>query len=93
MFFELQQGYFTHEILSLMSSRLHSSMIYLIVYKKIAYYKQQLLPTPRGWRYFTFGREVKIRRGVILRLWGWWSMLGFRTRAAWISLLVLGLPS
>ena len=48
-------------------------MIYLIVYKKIAYYKQQLLPTPRGWRYFTFGREVKIRRGVILRLRGWWS--------------------
>ena len=47
---------------------LHSSMIYLIVYKKIAYYIQQLLPTPRGWPYFTFGREVKIRRGVILSL-------------------------
>ena len=49
---------------------LHSSMIYLTVYKKIAYYIQQLLPTPRGWRYFTFGREVKIRKGVILRLRG-----------------------
>ena len=43
-------------------------MIYLIVYKKIEYYKQQLFPMPRGWRYFTFGREVKIRRCAILSL-------------------------
>lgn len=46
----------------------HFSTLYLIVYKKIAYYKQQLLPTPRGWRYFTFGREVKIRKCAILSL-------------------------
>ncbi len=59
MFFELQQGYFTHEILSLMSSWRHFSTLYLIVYKKIAYYKQQLLPTPRGGVILLSGAKLK----------------------------------
>lgn len=47
---------------------LHSITIYQIVYRKITYYKHPLFPESRHRRYFTFGREVKIRSGAILSL-------------------------